>query len=249
MTSLDLSGRTVLVTGGLGALGSGIVTRLADLGATMVVNDVQPEAPSGARFAYVRGDAGVAGDAERILNEATASAGGMPDTVCLHAGMVVSSPLLEETPGDILRTFETNVFAAVSLAQAASRRWIATETPGLLLFTASWVAEVPWPGIASYRASKAALVAYAKSFARDLAPYGIRANIIAPGIVAAGMAQKQWDTEPDYRARASRAIPLGELQTIDSVADTFAYAVSDLSRYLTGSVILADGGASLYPMD
>jgi NAD(P)-dependent dehydrogenase (short-subunit alcohol dehydrogenase family) len=63
------------------------------------------------------------------------------------------------------------------------------------------------------------------------------------------MAQRQWDTEPDYQARARRAVPLGSLQSPDSVADTVLFAVSDLAGYMTGTTLLADGGASLYPMD
>jgi NAD(P)-dependent dehydrogenase (short-subunit alcohol dehydrogenase family) len=63
------------------------------------------------------------------------------------------------------------------------------------------------------------------------------------------MAKKQWDTEPDYRRRATRAIPLGSLQTPQSVADALIFLCSPMSAYMTGSTLLIDGGASLYPMD
>jgi NAD(P)-dependent dehydrogenase (short-subunit alcohol dehydrogenase family) len=88
-----------------------------------------------------------------------------------------------------------------------------------------------------------------RSFARELADKGIRANAVAPGIVAAGMAQKQWDTEPDYRARAEKAIPLGHMQPLESVANGFVFICSEAANYMTGSVLLMDGGCSLYPMD
>jgi NAD(P)-dependent dehydrogenase (short-subunit alcohol dehydrogenase family) len=118
-----------------------------------------------------------------------------------------------------------------------------------LVFVSSWVQDVPWPGIAPYAASKAALRSLARSFAREFAANGIRANILAPGIVGTGMAKKQWDTEPDYRRRATRAIPLGSLQTPQSVADALIFLCSPMSAYMTGSTLLIDGGASLYPMD
>ena len=78
---------------------------------------------------------------------------------------------------------------------------------------------------------------------------GIRANIVSPGIVDVGMAAKQWREEPDYRARASRAIPLGRLQTPQEVANGIAFLLSKGAEYMTGSNLLIDGGASLYPMD
>ena len=73
--------------------------------------------------------------------------------------------------------------------------------------------DVPWPGITPYAAGKAAVVALMRGFARELAPCGIRSNAVAPGIVGSGMAKRQWDTDPAYRARARRAVPLGALQT------------------------------------
>jgi NAD(P)-dependent dehydrogenase (short-subunit alcohol dehydrogenase family) len=88
-----------------------------------------------------------------------------------------------------------------------------------------------------------------RSFARELAPKHIRANAIAPGIVSVGMAKKQWDTDPSYRTRAQKAIPLGQMQELDSVADAFLFMCSPASRYMTGAVLTVDGGCSLYPMD
>lgn len=63
------------------------------------------------------------------------------------------------------------------------------------------------------------------------------------------MAAKQWREEPDYRARAARAIPLGRLQSPEEVAQGIAFLLSEKANYMTGSNLLIDGGASLYPMD
>jgi NAD(P)-dependent dehydrogenase (short-subunit alcohol dehydrogenase family) len=88
-----------------------------------------------------------------------------------------------------------------------------------------------------------------RGMAREFASHGICVNAIAPGIVAAGMAQRQWETEPDYRRRAERAIPLGCLQPPESVADALLFLCSEAADYMTGATLLVDGGCSLYPMD
>jgi len=97
--------------------------------------------------------------------------------------------------------------------------------------------------------SKAGMNQMMRGFARELAAEGIRANAIAPGIVDAGMAKKQWETVPEYRARAQKAIPLGFLQPVETVADAFLFLCSPAASYMTGSVMFVDGGCNLYPMD
>jgi NAD(P)-dependent dehydrogenase (short-subunit alcohol dehydrogenase family) len=77
----------------------------------------------------------------------------------------------------------------------------------------------------------------------------VRANLVAPGIVEAGMARVQLETEPQFAARATRVVPLGELQTVDQVAAAFSFLCSSDADYMTGSTLLVDGGASLYAFD
>ncbi|GAA2110111.1 3-oxoacyl-ACP reductase FabG [Microlunatus panaciterrae] len=247
------SGRSVLITGGLGALGGPCCAALVEAGGRVVVNDILPEqsvppAELDRLAGYIARDAETAEAADEIVERAAELAGGLTDVVLL-AGRVHSAPLLEQTPADVRDVFALNVERAFATAQAAVRRWSALGQPGNLVFVGSWVADVPWPGVGPYAASKAALRAMARSFAREFAPIGIRANVLAPGIVDAGMARKQWDTEPDYRRRAGRAIPLGRLQPVESVASSLLFLCSDLSSYMTGATLLVDGGASLYPLD
>lgn len=88
-----------------------------------------------------------------------------------------------------------------------------------------------------------------RGMARELATARIRVNAVAPGIVNVGLAKHQWDTEPDYRKRAEKVIPLGQLQSAVSVADALLFLCSEASDYMTGATLLVDGGCSLYPMD
>ena len=254
---LDLSGRRALVTGGVGGLGVAVVQRLSDHGAVVVVNDLMDSPAARERLKncvekrtpYLQADLRDSAEVERLLREGELAAGGPFDLICCHAG-IVDSHQVDEFPIESFDQIQAlNVRSSYLVASAATRRWRAQELPGNLIFTSSWVQDVPWPGIAPYAASKAAIHSLMRSFARELAPYGIRSNAVAPGIVGVGMAKRQWDNEPDYRSRAERAIPLGELQTPDSVADAFLFLASPLSAYMTGSTLLVDGGCSLYPMD
>jgi NAD(P)-dependent dehydrogenase (short-subunit alcohol dehydrogenase family) len=246
-------GRRVLITGGAGAIGSVAARALADAGAHIVVNDlldpeVARERLADDRIEYVQGDAGAHDGASTIQREVEAIFG-IPTDVILLAGMVRPGGLLEQTGADALETFQTNVVNAMLTSQTAVSRWKQTSSPGNLVFISSWVQDVSWPGIAPYSASKAAMRSMARSFAREFAVDGIRSNVLAPGIVGTGMALKQWDEEPDYRRRAQRAVPLGQLQTPESVADALVFLCSPMSAYMTGSTLLVDGGASLYPLD
>jgi NAD(P)-dependent dehydrogenase (short-subunit alcohol dehydrogenase family) len=120
---------------------------------------------------------------------------------------------------------------------------------GLVLFTGSWVGEIPWPEISAYCVSKAGVRMLARSMARELAAHRIRVNVIAPGIVFAGMARRQYETDPGYARRASVVVPLGELGTAEQIAQATAFLCSPEAAYMTGSVLLVDGGASLFQFD
>jgi NAD(P)-dependent dehydrogenase (short-subunit alcohol dehydrogenase family) len=122
-------------------------------------------------------------------------------------------------------------------------------TAGRIIFTGSWVQDVPRPEIAAYSASKAGLRMLARSMARELAPHGILVNVLAPGIVNAGLARRQLESEPQYALRVAKVIPLGELQTAEQVARAMAFLCSPDADYMTGSVLLADGGCSLFQFD
>jgi len=84
-----------------------------------------------------------------------------------------------------------------------------------------------------------------RSFAKELAGDGIRANSVRPGIVSAGMARRQWDEDENYRRRAQQAIALGKPQTPESVADAFIFLCSPLASYMTGAALTVDGGCGL----
>jgi NAD(P)-dependent dehydrogenase (short-subunit alcohol dehydrogenase family) len=254
MNLLDLSPKTILITGGAGAIGRVVVKALIDQGAKVAVNDIVPpdEAaavlPQGGQLGYFRANTTQLGEVKAMFDWIESTLG-LPNVVCCHAGMVEAHPVTDY-PLDVYdKLMDVNVRSAFIVAQEAANRWIAHEVKGHLIFTTSWVQDVPWPEITPYNMSKGAMKTMMRGFARELAAKGIRANAIAPGIVGVGMAKRQWDAEPQYRVRASKAIPLGFMQPPQSVANAFVFLCSDMADYMTGSVLLIDGGCSLYPMD
>ncbi len=258
MSLLSLANQKILITGALGAIGRTVVQVLAAHGATVLANDILPDQEARAAMAlaefpedrvfYVPADIRDETAVERLF-DCCRDLVGLPDVVCCHAGLVHAAPIACFAERDFVDTLDLNLRAHFLVAQTAVRHWQREQVPGHLIFTSSWVQDVPWPEITAYAASKSALRTMMRGFARELAAYDIRANAVAPGIVGVGMAKRQWNTDPAYRARARKAIPLGELQTAESVAHAFLFLCSALSSYMTGSVLLVDGGCSLYPMD
>ncbi len=258
MNRLDLTGKRILITGGLGAIGCVVVRILAEHGAHVLVNDIlttdtaqEVMAAAGMvhlAISYHPGDCRDL-DAVQDLFSQLEAAQHLPHIVCCHAGLVHPGQIDTFSLQDFDETMDLNLRSAFMVSQTAVRYWQSHHVPGHLIYTTSWVQDVPWPDITAYTVSKSGMRTLMRGFARELAPAGIRANAIAPGIVGVGMAKKQWDTDPAYQARARKAIPLGTLQTPESVAHGFLFLCSDLAAYMTGSVLLIDGGCSLYPMD
>src|SRR5947209_2711592 len=245
-----LAGRHLVISGGCGSIGLGVVKKLIEHGARVTVNDLlEPHAAEArlreagidpARSHYVRADLTRASEVDCLVSAARSRFGPIQTALC-HVGMVIAKPLLEFSVEEWDLTMAVNVRTAFLLCQAAARAMREDRVAGHLIFTTSWVADVPWPEIGPYNASKAAMKQLMRCFARELADKGIRANAIAPGIVSVGMAKRQWDTDPSYRARAQKAIPLGRMQPLESVADAFLFLCSPAANYMTGSVPLFDG--------
>jgi NAD(P)-dependent dehydrogenase (short-subunit alcohol dehydrogenase family) len=253
-----LEGKAILITGGLGAIGHVAVTRLLNHSARVAVNDILPEEDAHriireagwppASVAYVGADVTQA-DAARNVVARTVEAWGRIDVAICHAGMAQSCPIIDYSEPDWDKMMATNLKSAFLVAQASARAMIEHGVTGKIILTSSWVQDVPWPDITPYNVTKSGMKMLMRGMARELAPKGIRVNAVAPGIVAVGMAKRQWDTEPDYRRRAEKAIPLGYMQPPESVADAFVFLCSSASDYMTGVTLLVDGGCSLYPMD
>ena len=242
--------KVAVVTGGAGDIGSEIAHQLAVSGWQVWIFDIcdqdQGEAkardvsPKGSDIHFVQVD-------QRDPEAMRSAVAGLPrlDLMVIAAATVVAQPFLDIDPEDWSRQIDINLTGSFVASQSAAKRMNVDNTQGLIIFISSWVASRPWPEISAYTASKAGVDQLMRQIALELAPLGIRANAIAPGIVKAGLAKGQLENEPAYAARVATAIPLGELQEASDVAQAVVFMASDGAATMTGSVLTLDGGCSL----
>ena len=246
----DLDGLGVALTGAAGDIGHAIALELARRGAAVAMIDLQPPDQAAGRIEAVAalGECSYheADVTDRAAIEAALAAVEPLDVAIGNAGIVDAAPFLEVSQAQWQAQLDVNLTGCFNVGQAAARLMVERGTRGKIVFTGSWVGEIPWPDISAYSVSKAGVRMLARSMARELAGDGIRVNVVAPGIVMAGMARRQYETDPDYARRASVVIPLGEFGTVGQVAKAVAFLCSPDGDYATGSVLLVDGGASLF---
>jgi NAD(P)-dependent dehydrogenase (short-subunit alcohol dehydrogenase family) len=249
-----------LITGGLGDLGHAMAFHLAKQGAQVVVWDLaQKNDPStqeklkalkvGRKTAfYQRVDVSNRKQVDQAIDQIIAKFGRLT-LVCSNAGIVESAPFLQITQAQWQRHQDVNLTGCFNVGQASARKMVELGIAGRIIFTSTWVAQIPWPEITAYTASKAGVNMLMKQMARELAAHGIKVNAIAPGIVKAGLAGRQLVEEPQYAARVSKVIPLGQPGTPDEIAQAVVYLASPQTEYMTGSLLTLDGGCSLFQFD
>jgi NAD(P)-dependent dehydrogenase (short-subunit alcohol dehydrogenase family) len=250
----DLDGRGVAITGGAGDIGAAMGRELSRQGASVTLIDRKSPEEAEPWIEGARGGNGKIRYAQvdvrdrDTLDEALAGIDPL-DVAIGNAGIVDSAPFLEITEEQWENHLDVNLTGCFNLGQSAARLMVERKKPGRIVFTSSWVQEVPWPEITAYSVTKAGLRMLARQMARELSPHGILVNVIAPGIVRAGLAKRQMETEPQYARRVKNVIPLGEPQTAEQVAAATVFLCSDAADYMTGSSLLIDGGCSLFQFD
>jgi len=250
----ELEGSGAAITGGAGDIGAVMGRELSDMGASVTLIDRKSPEEAEHWLKKARGAGGKVEYAQADVRNRHAVYEALADLESLdfaigNAGIVDSAPFLEITEEQWQRHLDVNLTGCFNLGQSAARMMLERGKPGRIIFTGSWVGEVPWPEIAAYSVTKAGVRMLAKSMARELAPHRILVNVIAPGIVKAGLAKHQMETEPQYARRVRHVIPLGEPQTAQQVARATAFLCSDAADYMTGSTLLVDGGCSLFQFE
>jgi NAD(P)-dependent dehydrogenase (short-subunit alcohol dehydrogenase family) len=253
LISIDLSGKTILITGALGAIAEHMVRRLAAAGATLVLTDIKAEEQArqmlddwqipASSYLYYSADITDSSQVERVVNAAFEKFPDM-DTVIGHAGGCGLHPFATTSEADYERIFRFNYFAQTYLARSVLAQWVERNIAGHLIFTSSYVARMPHSQIPSYASAKAALENFARSLALEYALTGIRVNVVSPGNVAAGSSLKVFEEDPSYREFVLR-VSLGRRNSPESVADTFVFLCSPLASEINGQIISPDYGGGI----
>lgn len=254
MISIDLSQKTILITGALGAIAEHLVRKLTEAGAFLVLTDVKSAdetipvleswkiEPS--RYLYQPMDVTNPAMVEAVVHDVMLRFPNL-DTILGHAGGCGLHPFVETSGEDFDRIFKFNYLAQTYLARAAILRWMQRGVPGHLIFTSSYVALIPHTRIPAYASAKAALEHLVRCLALECAPAGIRVNAIAPGNVAAGSSLKVFEDDKEYRDFVLRVAPMGKRNSPEAIADAFTFLCSKMANEITGQILRVDYGVSI----
>lgn len=253
LDTFSLAGKTALVTGGYRGLGLAFARGLAEAGADVVI--AARDGAASTRVAHQLAEAtgrtvvGIELDVtdrssvERAVAAALETTGRL-DVVVNNAGACIHRPALEVPDEEWHQVFDTNVHGLWLMSQVAGAHF-ADQGGGVIVNIGSISAQIvnrpQWQP--AYNASKAAVHQLTKSLAAEWAPLGIRVNAVAPGYVKTDMAPVD---DPRFRARWLDDAPMQRAALPEEIAPTVVYLASDASSFMTGSVIVIDGGYTVF---
>jgi NAD(P)-dependent dehydrogenase (short-subunit alcohol dehydrogenase family) len=255
MSAIDrfnLEGRVAVITGGTRGLGEGFATALTEVGATVMLvgrdtdrgrTVTQTLTESGATAAFTAADVTVPHDVTRIL-EATLDRFGRVDILVNNAGACIHAPALEVTDEDWRHVMDVNLDAVWRCARTFGHHFV-DQRAGNIINIGSMsgliVNRPQWQP--AYNASKAAVHHLTRSLAAEWGRYGVRVNALAPGYIKTDMSPVD---EPQFRRHWIDDAPLQRYGTVEELAPAIVFLASDASSFITGSVLVADGGYTVF---
>jgi len=242
---MNLSNRVAIVTGSGRGIGRAIALKLAEVGAMVVVNDINEAAQGVAeeiramdrQSLAVLADVSLAPDVARLV-ETTAETYGKVDILVNNAGITRDQLIVRMSDEDWDKVLNVNL-KSVFLCTRAVLKYMIKQRWGRIISIASIAGIVGNPGQANYASAKAGIIGFTRTIAREVASRGITVNAIAPGFIDTEMTQQ---LQEEWKEELKRRIPLGYFGSPRDVAEAVAFLASEEARYITGQVLGVDGG-------
>ena len=251
---LDFTSKVVFVTGSSRGIGAGIAKRFALAGANVALhyNSHKDEALQieadinkiGRKTIIVRGDISSSKDVE-IMFDQVGNKLGVIDVMVNNAGTYPHSDLLKMTEAEWDEMLDINLKGVFLCTQAAARRMVYAGRKGAIVNISSLSAINPAPGHCHYTAAKAGVTMFTKTAALELGRYGIRVNAVGPGLINSPELAQAW---PEGVSSWMSKVPLGRIGEPEDVADACLFLASDAARFITGELLLVEGGIFTNPI-
>jgi 3-oxoacyl-[acyl-carrier protein] reductase len=246
-----LTDRVALVTGGAVGIGRATAVALAREGADVAVHYHAHEADArevaraiealGRRALVLSGDLTNGGEVARIVSETELRFGGV-DILVNNAGGILGRHLLVDMPEQFFHdVMHVNVLSTFLCCQAVARGMIARRRGAIVNMASLAAHNGGGPGASVYAASKAAVITLTKAWAKELAPHGIRMNVVAPGLIGGTPFHRDF-TRPEAFEAAAKTIPLGRAGEPEDVAKVIAFLAGEGASFLVGETIEINGG-------
>jgi 3-oxoacyl-[acyl-carrier protein] reductase len=247
---IDLTDQNILVTGGTRGIGRSIVDAFASTGASIaftyrssteeadaLVDELKAE---GIGAMALQGDVAETEVAQQHVDAVTEAWGSL-DVLVNNAGITRDNLMLRMKEEDWDAVLDVNLKGVFNYAKAAYRPMM-RQRGGVIINLSSVVGVMGNPGQTNYAASKAGIIGFSKSLAKELSTRGVRVNVVAPGYVDTEMTEALSD---DARSAMLDAVPLGRPATPEDVAQAVLYLASPAASYITGHVLHVDGGLAM----
>ncbi len=237
-----MDGRVVMVTGAGGGIGRAIVERLEAVGAVVVaIVHSESHVSTGSPDSVVALDL-CDPEAPARAVDAAANVHGRVDGLVNCAGIQPVVEFASMSDSEWREVIDTNLTAAHRLTQAVAHLMVDTGRRGSIVHLTSIEGTRPAAGHSHYSVAKAGLIMHAKAAALELGPHGVRVNSVSPGLIDRPSLLADW---PEGVAAWTAHAPLGRLGTGHDVADACLFLLSDMSKWITGTDLVVDGGMSV----
>lgn len=247
----DLKGKVAVITGARRGMGKADALKLAEAGAKVTVSDISQEEcqkvvgeieKMGGEALAIKCDVTNKKEVEEMIRK-TVEKFGKVDILVNNAGICEFKPFLEMTEEEWNKTLNINLKGYFLCAQAAAKEMVKQKSGAIVNIASVVMGQIGkgMAGLAHYSASKGGIAALTKTLALELAPYNIRVNAIAPGAIDTPMAAST-KTDPKILEQTLAIIPLHRMGKAEEISNTVLFLSSDASSYITGSIIIVDGG-------